>query len=273
MTAFAQSEGHLGSTQVQIRLKSVNHRNLKLHIHCGSETELENWVSKLLQQHLERGHVEFHLDCQTQHADAEELSQWIQRSQSQNLPTPTWSDLYAKRMSGIQASLSIENPEELYPHIQTCLNTFVQRRLEEGQAMVECMLRDISTLQELLSQINTELPKHHESRVQRFKQKLNQYLEAIDGEAREDLARECANYLERIDVQEECDRLKTHLERFEHALTHEHRGGKYCDFLCQEIHREITTLGNKSQSSTISEWVVGFKTHLEKLREQCQNLE
>jgi len=273
MTAFAQIEDSIQGQVLQVRLKSVNHRNLKLHVFCGTNSDLETWITKLLQTHLQRGYVECHVELQKQHHDEKELSQWMERCKAQGLPKPTWSDLYAKRLSTGANTLNIDTPENLHTTIQSCFNLFVERRLEEGKAMTDCMLRDIQTLKSLLQQIHQELPAHHQHRVDRFKNKLQQLLSSLEGETKDNLTRECAQLLERIDVQEECDRLDTHLDRFHQAITIEHRGGKYCDFLCQEIHREITTLGNKSQSALISEWVVSFKTHLEKLREQCQNLE
>jgi uncharacterized protein YicC (UPF0701 family) len=273
MTAFAQIDCQIDAQHVHLRLKSVNHRQLKCHVYVGTDSDLESWVTKNLQQTFERGNIEFHLEVRSEHRDEAELKQWIERATSQNLPLPTWADLYAKRGIGILASASIDNPDKLKPHISSCIELMRQRRLEEGSDMITHMLRDTSILNDLLKNINRQLPRHQQARIEKFKHKLNEYLEAIDGETREDLTRECAHLLERIDVQEECDRLQTHLLRLQNSLEQEHRGGRYLDFLCQEIHREITTLGNKCQSAEVSESVVSFKTHLEKLREQCQNLE
>ena len=273
MTAFAQIVCQIDSQQLQVRLKSVNHRQLKYHIFAGSYTELEAWATKELQETFERGHIELHIELQADHQDEVELKQWINRCQKQGLPTPNWSDLYAKRNSGLAYSLAFEDSRALQLHITDAITLPKSRRLEEGKAMIKYMLRDTETLDDLLEQINEELPKHHQNRIDRFKQKLNQFLETINSSTHEDLSRECAHLLEKLDVQEEYDRLNTHLKRLKRSLKEDHRGGKYLDFLCQEIHREITTLGNKSQSAFINEWVVSFKTNLEKLREQCQNLE
>jgi len=273
MTAFAQLDCQLEQSSLQIRIKSVNHRQLKCHVFCGSELELEAWITQRLQAELERGYIELHIDLQSQNRDEDELSDWIQRCQAQNLPVPTWSDLYNRRLNASGSNLSLRNAAKLKPHIDHCLLMFKQRRLEEGEALAKCMLRDSLELNELLKKIRLELPQHHETRAARLKQKLQELLITLDGQTREDLTRECAHMLERLDVQEELDRLETHLTRFNYALAEEARGGRYLDFLCQELHREITTLGNKSQSAQISEWVVCFKTQLEKCREQCQNLE
>ena len=120
--------------------------------------------------------------------------------------------------------------------------------------------------------IQTGLPQVHQEKVLRFKQKVESYGANLEANTRGDLGAELAILLEKLDVSEECDRLMIHFEHMDQALGSEHQGGKHLDFLCQEIFREINTLGNKCQDAKISRSVVFLKTQLEKIREQVQNL-
>ena len=86
--------------------------------------------------------------------------------------------------------------------------------------------------------------------------------------------REVLYYADRSDVTEEVTRLKSHFGQFDRFLSETpESAGRSMDFLLQEMFREITTLGNKAGSSGVSPHVVAFKTELEKLREQVQNVE
>jgi uncharacterized protein (TIGR00255 family) len=87
------------------------------------------------------------------------------------------------------------------------------------------------------------------------------------------LEQEVALLAERGDVDEECDRLQSHLGQFRATLGHAGPQGRRLDFLLQEMHREANTLGSKSADAALAHLVVGLKTSIERLREQVQNLE
>jgi uncharacterized protein (TIGR00255 family) len=98
----------------------------------------------------------------------------------------------------------------------------------------------------------------------------------LDGEGLPDeqrIAQEIAILLERGDVQEELDRLRSHLSHFEYLLEEEESVGRKMDFLAQEIFRELTTLGAKCRDSETSQRVIEGKLLCEQIREQVQNLE
>ena len=89
----------------------------------------------------------------------------------------------------------------------------------------------------------------------------------------EQLLKEVLYYTDRADVTEEITRLRSHFSQFETFLNTETPVGRQMDFLMQEMFREITTLGNKAGSSEVSPKVIAFKSELEKIREQVQNVE
>ena len=89
----------------------------------------------------------------------------------------------------------------------------------------------------------------------------------------EQLLREVLFYADKADVTEEITRLKSHFDQFLRYMNDTVPGGRSLDFLAQEMFREINTLGNKAGNSSVSPLVVRFKSELEKLREQIQNVE
>ena len=90
---------------------------------------------------------------------------------------------------------------------------------------------------------------------------------------RQRLQQEIIFYLEKLDINEELDRIKFHWEKFSDLMEHDQEVGRQVDFLLQELNRETNTIGSKSGHSEISSIVVQLKTYLEKIREQNLNLE
>ena len=88
-----------------------------------------------------------------------------------------------------------------------------------------------------------------------------------------DLAREIALQADKLDVSEELARLASHLDQLERFVAKGGRVGRQLDFLAQEIFREVNTIGSKCSDATVAHWVVEAKTHVERLREQVQNVE
>jgi uncharacterized protein (TIGR00255 family) len=110
-----------------------------------------------------------------------------------------------------------------------------------------------------------------------YRKKLLERLKEIGhlhGEAEERVSREVALLADKMDVTEELVRLRAHLAQFrQHLFSTEKAIGRTLDFLTQEMHREINTLGSKSSDTAISLYVVRIKSELDKIREQVQNIE
>lgn len=144
-------------------------------------------------------------------------------------------------------------------------------RKREGAALKEDLLSKLSSVEGLLFGIEARLPKA----VEAYRDRLAADIERLAG-AKADPARillEAAVFAERADVNEEVVRLKSHLELFRKFLGFEEPVGKRLDFLCQEIGREVNTIGSKPSDVRITQTVVEMKGEVEKIREQVQNIE
>lgn len=175
----------------------------------------------------------------------------------------------------VSPDLSAPNIEKaLMESVNSALDAFVSMRRDEGLVLKEDIAGRLALLKDILTRI-APLVKTVPAQVS---EKLRKRLEDSELELNIDeerLAREVVFYADRMDVSEELTRLESHLEQFDSFLADadEKPVGRSMDFLIQEIMREITTLSNKAASPELSPLSVQFKTELEKIREQVQNIE
>lgn len=160
--------------------------------------------------------------------------------------------------------------------VQGALVELQQMRSLEGAKLVTVVKRDIDTFLELLAKLKalqgTSAQFLKERLGERIAKSLKEHSLHLDQNR---LAQELAYYVDRSDINEELDRLKSHCEQFEGALRVSSGDpvGKRCDFLLQEIAREINTVGAKVDHADISKLVIELKLITERIREQVQNLE
>ncbi|TKI96531.1 DUF1732 domain-containing protein, partial [Bacillus wiedmannii] len=129
-------------------------------------------------------------------------------------------------------------------------------------------------LQEIHNCVNVIIP-HVPIVTQKYRERLENRLKELHNQDLDEqrLLTEVAIFAERCDIHEELVRLQSHLEQFRETLQIEEPVGRKMDFIVQEMHREINTIGSKANDLTISKYVVEMKNNLEKIREQVQNIE
>jgi len=164
----------------------------------------------------------------------------------------------------------------LWPPVKTAvrsaLKELVAMRMKEGEAIEADLVDRFEKLKRECQQIEKLAPgvalKYRRKLKKRMKQ-IGVELAATDTQ----LVREVALYADRSDVSEEITRLCSHFGQVETNLRSGKRTGRALDFLCQEIFREVNTIGSKAGDASISRHVVRFKALLETAREQVQNVE
>jgi len=153
------------------------------------------------------------------------------------------------------------------------LDNLVSMRSEEGKALYADLLERVNSLDNIVTQIGPLTENIPEVLKAKLLQKLKDADLEIDVED-DRVLRELIIYSDKTDVSEELTRLKSHFEQFKKIMAKDDEAiGRSLDFMTQELHREITTLGNKASGTETSPLVVQFKTELEKIREQVQNVE
>lgn len=157
--------------------------------------------------------------------------------------------------------------------VEKAMTAFQKMRLSEGSAMKQDLSQRLKYLKNIIDTIEPEAAEIPEIQKMKILEKLkNAQLPVPCDDDR--ILREIIIYADKSDVSEEITRLRSHFQQVEGFLNEDGNSvGRSLDFLMQEMGREITTLGNKAAGCKISPLVVNFKTELEKIREQVQNIE
>ncbi|MCG7981354.1 MAG: YicC family protein [Candidatus Thiodiazotropha lotti] len=284
MTAFAREEyrGELGNMSWEIR--SVNHRYLEAFLRLPEELRaLEPNIRERLNHRLGRGKLDVSLKykagtsgdaslCINQRLVAQLIDADQQLADLIELdPSMRSSDLL--RWPGV-----LEEEERDYTPVkaqamqllETALDSLIDNRLREGQRLGEIIGLRCDALASEVGRVRGLMPDVLESVRNRIKDRLNEVMEELD-EAR--VEQEMVLLAQRLDVDEELDRLETHIEEVRRVLESDEPIGRRLDFLMQELNREANTLTSKSNSVEVTRSAVEMKVLIEQMREQVQNLE
>jgi uncharacterized protein (TIGR00255 family) len=287
MTGFGQSTSDDGLAQISSEVKTLNSKFLDLNLRLPkSFADREIEVRNLISEKLERGKVSITIEYQP-YAEKE-----IKQSYNQSLFTAYYNEL--KKLADsvgsshdrifdialnspevIQNKFSDEDTSQQWAKVKQTIQDALKKcdafRIAEGKVL-DKMLRDC------IEVIRTQLVKITEldpRRVQRIRERLKGNVVTFFGEEGYDtnrLEQEIIFYIEKLDINEEKVRLKSHLDYFLEMLDEQQSNGKKLAFISQEIGREINTIGSKANDAEIQKHVVLMKEELEKIKEQLGNV-
>ncbi len=292
MTGFGRAEGKVGSSQFTIEVKSVNHRYLETRFRLPAAlSSCENQCSEILRSRFERGAFEINikhryapsggtLTAGTRFIVDEmaartllEGAEWV-RSELKLSDKPSLEFLAATN----RVFIPVEEPEGaetlwagVKPIYEQALNELSKMRDVEGTKLKKILKEGVDTLNKIVQALTLLAPEQPKRIQERLKSRVAQWAIAPSDPQR--LEMEIAFLAERADVTEELDRLKTHCTAFLKHLDASQSVGRKLDFLTQELHREVNTLGAKAALIEMTQLTVEGKTAVEKLREQVQNVE
>jgi uncharacterized protein (TIGR00255 family) len=282
MTGYGRATGETDSGRVTVEVRSLNHRHLDTMVRVPrSMMHLDPEIRSMVRKRVSRGKVEVFLTLEDRPLDfnidserALEVAKALE-----NVATAIGDKVSLEHILAVGEIVQTserEIDEEITSIIlqaaDQALEEMVQHRRAEGMALA----RDLVSRMDALKAISKGIEEMAPETPDRARRNISQYLADLDlGERVEPqrLEMEVAMLAQRSDIAEEIIRLRTHQDSFREALSSGGVIGRRLDFLIQEIQREINTIGSKSGIPEISEWVVDFKTGLEKVREQVQNIE
>ncbi len=283
MTAFERREsvGDWGSLSWEIR--SVNHRYLDVHPRLPEELrQLETPVRERIGKRLSRGKVECTLRYQAKAARTELRINWpyaeqlieAARALAERMPDAApVSPADLLRLPGVMAEPTSDlEPvcEAALELLEETLDGFMAMREREGARLAELIRERADTVAELAAKVRAILPTINA----RVRQKLEARLADLDQPADPGrLEQELIYVAQRMDVDEELDRLESHVNEIRRVLERDEPIGRRLDFLMQELNREANTLGSKSAATDTTRTSVDMKVLIEQMREQIQNLE
>jgi len=287
MTGFGQCSVDDGQVQITAEVKSLNSKFLDLNLRLPkifSDKEIE--VRNLISEKLERGKVSIAIEYQ-RHGE-----EGIKQSYNDKLFIAYYSELkkLADRVIApydnlfelalnspevIQTKLKEDNADEEWAPVKSCIVQAIEKcdgfRKAEGKVL-EQMLKDCcNVIYQQLKNVELLDPK----RVEKIRERLKGNVVSFFGEEGYDtnrLEQEIIFYIEKLDINEEKVRLKSHLDYFMGVLKEPQGNGKKLGFISQEIGREINTIGSKASDAEIQKHVVVMKEELEKIKEQLNNV-
>lgn len=286
MTGYGKAQAERNNTVVTIEIKTLNSKFMEMNLRLPkaySEKEME--IRNLLTQQLERGKANVSVEVQSNETAEAKVEfnrplflQYFKQLQdlAREAGAPE-HDVFrlALQQPEVTKTISTELNEEEWKFVEDLFieasrqcNSF---RLREGEALKEKLLEYIAEIKNRLQEVEAQ----DAGRAEGIKERLNKKLEELVQSGKVDqnrLEQELVYYIEKLDINEEKVRLRTHLDYFIQALEAPESNGKKLGFIAQELGREINTIGSKANDANIQRHVVVMKEELEKIKEQVLNL-
>lgn len=283
MTAFARHTIDYPWGAISCELRSVNSRYLETHFRMPDTVRAsEMTLRELARQKLTRGKLDISLSLAYNQgesgisADLQVAQQYLKLAEqlAANMANPApLSALDILRWPGVIKEQQVEAEQLLAAVKETFAATveqLIEARQREGDKLAELIEQRLVAIGEQLQLVRSELPSILDQQRQRLRSKLAEFAAELDQQR---LEQEMVIIANRADVDEELDRLDTHIAEIRRALADKKPSGRRLDFLMQELNREANTLGSKSLASLTTQVSVELKVLIEQMREQIQNIE
>lgn len=288
MTGYGKSEQTIDSLNVTVEIKSVNHRYFEFSARVPREYGfLEEKLKKYCNSLITRGKVE----CYVSVEDLEEREMevnvnetlaagYVKALKELSERFGLKDDISAVTLSRYPDVITLhkasEDEERIWIAVKTVAETavskFIEMRETEGSKLRGDILSRADYIIECVEFIEGRSPET----VREYNEKLKQRMKELLGDAAVDeqrLLNEAAIYADKIAVDEETVRLRSHISQLREFMNSSEAIGRKLDFLVQEINREANTIGSKAQDVDIAKKVIAIKAEVEKIREQVQNIE
>ncbi len=288
MTGYGKGVAENADAKVTIEMKSVNHRYLDLSIKLPKKLNfLEQAVRNKISSTISRGKVDLYITLE-EHSDA-----CYQVSVNEAMAKKYFDSISSMAdaigvANDIKASHIVRLPDVIelvetdadeaslkdlvFEALEACLMQFVASRVTEGGRIEADLLSKMEEMTGLVAQLEDKSPAIIEEYKRKLTDKISELLDDnhID-EGR--IAQEVTIYADKVCIDEEMVRLKSHVAETKDTLKLDAEVGRKLDFLAQELNREANTILSKSTNAEVADIGISLKTLIEKVREQIQNIE
>lgn len=285
MTGYGKAQGTVNGVNTTVEVRSINGRYLELSVKLPKDwSEAEAGVRETVREMVSRGNVSVFIrrDDATPN-DTVVVNLNAARAYVEALRT-LQNELGLSGTVGIEHLTSYEpafrgtsdvTPEvwsDLQPVVIAALNALSEMRAREGNELAADMITRLDNISGSLTTIQQKTVERIPAERERLREKVRQLVSdaAVDEQR---LQFEIVLLSEKLDVSEECVRLRSHLKHYVSDIRSGGAVGRKLNFLLQEMNREVNTIGSKANDAEIAILVVGMKEELERIREQVQNLE
>lgn len=285
MTGYAYEEKSGDTAVVSVEIKSVNSRFLDLTINLPPYlNQLESYYRKKISEKVLRGKVDVYIRVKELESDTEisadtgvaksylEAIKKVALATGYSTEIPLSLIISQPGVLNSNKSYDVEKYKDLIdPLFDSALKSFVSDRTREGENMKKDLLAKLSKLEECAKFFIEYQPKMEEIFKEQITSKFNELLGEHADENR--IMTETAAMLVKYTINEEIVRLNSHISAMKNELENNPVPGKKLDFICQEMNREINTIGSKNQFAQVGAMVITAKDSLENIREQAKNVE
>ena len=288
MTGFGRCEAVTDECKISVEIKAVNHRYLDLSIKMPKKFNyFEAAMRTLLKDYIQRGKVDVFITYEDYTEDqvslkynstlaAEYMKNFEKMAEQFGLEDDVTVSMLSRCPEVLTMEQVPEDEEHMWAMLQEVLKgaaeNFVETRLREGENLKNDLIGKLDHMLSMVDFIEERSPKILEEYRQRLGDKVRELLQnsTID-ESR--ILTEVTVFADKICVDEETVRLRSHIEGMKKELQAGGSVGRKLDFIAQEMNRESNTILSKSNDLEISDQGILLKTEIEKVREQIQNIE
>ena len=279
MTGFGREEKLINNKKIVIEIRTLNSKgldiNLKVH---DSFSFIGEYLRKSIKEKLIKGKVDVVIDIED---TTEALQIPFNKSKIKSYLKELRKDfkidesqIISNLLSGntyLNSNITFTKSEE--KKIKILLDKVIQKQLKyrkiEGKAIGYDLSKSVSKINSYITKTISIKSNRVEEKKKKFKSYFNELNEKFD---KSRLEQEMIYYIEKLDINEEIIRLKHHLKFFSLEMKNKEIKGKKLSFICQEIGREINTIGSKANNFEIQSLVVNMKEELEKIKENILNI-
>lgn len=289
MTGFGRGKAELNGREIQIEMKSVNHRYLDISLRMPRTFNVfEDIIRKTIATYLSRGHVDVFVTYNNTGEASKEvqvdlnvlsayMNAFIKIEESFNSLRNDVTLMNVSRLPDVMSVVDSQDDEQAIGDLLTqaldqALTGLKGMRVLEGKSLIDDAKDRLKLIKSNINDIETM----SDTVVEEYKEKLNDRIAMLlDGVTLDEnrLQAEVAVFADRCNVTEEIVRLKSHIDQFVETLGTDTAIGRKLDFIVQEMNREANTIGSKANNFKITNAVVEIKGEIEKIREQVQNIE
>lgn len=304
MTAFARTQESHDFGQISWEIRSVNQRYLEINPRLPDNFRyLETALRTQIKKHIARGKLDISLQVnfaeiqpsmQVNTELLDSLNKAIYQVQNSIPEANHINPLEVLQWPGVLQANDIAIGHEvldrhvldkqIFMDLQNAIDLFSEHRLREGQGLAEIIWQRCKSISQLIAQLETKLPSILENHTQNLNTRITKLIENLSEHLGDNLSehrfhQEVAIIAQKMDINEEIERIKIHLNEVRHIISQNGKTeplspiGRRLDFLMQELNREANTLGSKSVSAFTSQTSVDLKVLIEQMREQVQNIE
>lgn len=285
MTGYSFQEQHLENTIISVEFKSVNSRFLDLTINLPPFLNpIESYFRGKVTNVVSRGKVDLNIRIKELESDATvvadtnaaksylEAIKNIAEATGYSTEIPLGMIINQPGVLNFNKTYDVEKYKNLIdPIFENALNIFISDKKREGENMKIDLLEKLQKLKKCADFFKEWQPKMEIAFKEQITKKFNELLEDKVDENR--IMTETAAMLVKYTINEEIVRLHSHIKAMEAELENNETPGKKLDFICQEMNREINTIGSKNQFAEVGAMVIEAKDSLENIREQSKNVE